>query len=70
MELGPVEYIGFAFPCNEFGEENAPALKRLVDSGTVAITYLAFVVMDAEGDVTAIGVEESGADVRYERRPT
>jgi uncharacterized membrane protein len=61
-EIGPVEYMAVAFPGNKFKGEIAPALKELVDSGTVRIIDLAFVTKDADGNVVAMEVEELESD--------
>ena len=61
-EIGPVEYMAVSFPGNKFKGEIVPALKELVDSGTVRIIDLAFVTKDAEGNVLAIEVEELDSD--------
>jgi Family of unknown function (DUF6325) len=61
-EIGPVEYMAVSFPGNKFRGEIAPALKELVDSGTVRIIDLAFVTKDAEGNVLAMEVEELDSD--------
>jgi uncharacterized membrane protein len=61
-EIGPVEYMAVSFPGNKFKGEIVPALKELVDSGTVRIIDLAFVTKDADGNVAAIEVEELDSD--------
>lgn len=61
-EIGPVEYMAVSFPGNKFTGEIVPALKELVDSGTVRIIDLAFVVKDAEGNVAGMEVEELDSD--------
>jgi uncharacterized membrane protein len=61
-EIGPVEYMAVSFPGNKFTGEIVPALKELVDSGTVRIIDLAFVTKDADGNVVAIEVEELDSD--------
>lgn len=61
-EIGPVEYMAVSFPGNKFKGEIVPALKELVDSGTVRIIDLAFVVKDAEGNVAGMEVEELDSD--------
>jgi uncharacterized protein DUF6325 len=63
-EIGPVEYMVVAFPGNKFRGEIAPALQELVDSGTVRIIDLAFVVKDADGDVAALEVSDLDPDVQ------
>ena len=61
-EIGPVEYMAVSFPGNKFKGEIVPALKELVDSGTVRIIDLAFVTKDANGNVLAMEVEELDSD--------
>lgn len=60
MPLGPVEYILIAFPGNRFSGEIVPALRELVDNGTVHIIDLLFVKKDGDGNVLV--VELDGAD--------
>jgi hypothetical protein len=61
-EIGPVEYMAVSFPGNQFKGDIAPALKQLVDSGTVRIIDLAFVTKDADGNVLAMEAEELDSD--------
>ena len=61
-EIGPVEYMAVAFPGNKFKGDIAPALKELVDSGTIRIIDLAFVTKDESGNVLAIEEEELDSD--------
>ncbi len=61
-EIGPVEYMAVSFPGNKFKGEIVPALKELVDSGTVRIIDLAFVTKDADGSILAMEVEELDSD--------
>jgi len=52
-----------AFPGNQFKGEIAPALKDLVDSGTIRILDLAFVTKDENGDITALELEDAGSEL-------
>jgi hypothetical protein len=61
-EVGPVEYIALAFPGNKFKGDIIPALQALVDSKTIRIIDLAFVVKDADGNVLGMEVEEMNSD--------
>jgi uncharacterized membrane protein len=63
MTIGPVEYMVVAFPGNHFNGEVAPALSQLVDSGTIRIIDLAFVIKDADGNVAGGELEDAGSDV-------
>ena len=60
MDVGPVEYVVIEFPGNQFNGEVAPALARLVESGTVRIIDLVFVLKDADGNVTSLEYDELG----------
>ena len=61
MSIGPVEYMVVAFPGNQFKGEIAPALRDLVDEGTIRILDLAIVTKDSDGNVVAMEVEQSDA---------
>jgi Family of unknown function (DUF6325) len=63
MGIGPVEYMVVAFPGNKFKGEIAPALRELVESGTIRIIDLAFVHKDENGDVVAVELEDEGSDI-------
>lgn len=63
MGIGPVEYLVVKFPGNKFTGQIAPALGDLVDAGIVRILDLAFVTKDAEGNVSAVEMENAGSDI-------
>jgi uncharacterized membrane protein len=63
MGIGPVEYMVVAFPGNKFKGEIAPALRELVESGTIRIIDLAFVHKDENGDVVAVELEDEGSEI-------
>jgi len=63
MSIGPVEYMIVAFPGNRFKGEIAPALKELVDSGTIRIIDLAFVMKDADGAVVTAEMADLDSEV-------
>jgi hypothetical protein len=62
-EIGPVEFMVVAFPGNKFTGEIVPALKELVDSGTIRIIDLAFVAKDGDGNVAAMELEDLDSSV-------
>jgi hypothetical protein len=64
MEAAPVEYMIVAFPGNRFRGEIAPALKELVDSGTIKIIDLTFVGKDEDGSVVTFEVADLDPDVQ------
>ena len=63
METGPVEYMVVGFPGNKFSGEIAPALSELVESGTIRIIDLTFVLKDENGDVAAFEVNDLDPEV-------
>jgi hypothetical protein len=58
MSLGPVEILVLKFPGNQFKGEIAPALADLIDSGTIRVLDLLFVLKDEEGNVQAVELGE------------
>jgi Family of unknown function (DUF6325) len=63
MGIGPVEYLVVAFPGNQFNGEVAPALRDLIDSNTIRVLDLAFVMKDADGNVVGAELEDAGSEV-------
>ena len=57
-EIGPVDYAIIAFPGNQFRGEIGPALADLVDSGTIRIIDIAFVLKDEGGNTVAMELTE------------
>ncbi len=58
MPLGPVEYALIAFEGNRFNGAIVPALVDLVETGTVHIIDLAFIMKDADGDVLTLELDD------------
>ena len=58
MEVGPVDVYIIGFPGNKFTGRIAPAIKELVDNGTIRILDLLFVMKDADGVVTTLEIED------------
>ena len=63
MAVGPVEYMVVAFPGNEFKGEIAPALRQLVEEGTIDVIDFAFIHKDVAGDVTILELEQEGSAI-------
>ena len=63
MAIGPVEYLVVAFPGNQFNGEVAPALRDLIDSSTIRVLDLAFVMKDVDGNVVGAELEDAGSEV-------
>ncbi len=58
MAVGPVDLVIIGFPGNKFSGRIAPALIDLVDSGTIRVIDLLFVMKDADGVVTTIEAQD------------
>lgn len=58
LDIGPVEYLLIGFPGNEFKGEIAPALGRLIESGTVRIIDLVFISKGLDGDVVTFEFDQ------------
>ena len=58
METGPVDVYIIGFPGNKFTGRIAPAIRELVDNGTIRILDLLFVMKDADGVVTTLAIED------------
>ena len=57
--MGPVEIAVFSFPGSQFNGQVAPALRELIESGTIHVLDLAFIVKDEAGDVAWFEIEEA-----------
>jgi uncharacterized membrane protein len=62
MEVGPVDVYIIGFPGNKFSGKIAPAIRELVDNGTIRILDLLFVMKDEEGVVTTLAIEDLDQD--------
>ena len=60
MAYGPVEMVVIKFPGNQFTGEIVPALDELVQSGTIRIIDLLFVLKDPEGNVAVLDANGMG----------
>jgi uncharacterized membrane protein len=58
MEVGPVDVYIIGFPGNKFTGKIAPAIKELVDNGTIRILDLLFVMKDEDGRVATLAIED------------
>jgi Family of unknown function (DUF6325) len=56
--IAPVEYVVIAFPGNQFTGGIAPAIADLVESGTVRIIDLLFILKDEDGNVTSFEYDD------------
>ena len=55
---GPVDCIVVSFPGSKFKGDIVPALKELVDAGTVRILDLVFVQKSADGDLSVLELSD------------
>ena len=58
MSIGPVELLVVKFPGNQFTGEVGPALKELVDAGTIRIIDLLFAITDPQGNITVVELSD------------
>lgn len=58
MPIGPLEYLVIEFPGNRFKGEVIPALREVVDKGTIRVIDLLFIRKDADGKVTEVELED------------
>ncbi len=62
MAVGPVDVDIIGFPGNKFSGRIAPAIMELVESGTIRVLDLLFVMKDADGAVTTIEAADMGEE--------
>ena len=58
MEVGPVDVYIIGFPGNKFSGKIAPAIKELVDNGTIRVLDLLFMMKDESGTVATLAIED------------
>jgi hypothetical protein len=58
VTIGPVEYLLIEFPGNKFTGEIVPALRRLIENGTVRIIDLVFIRKEADGATTTLEFDQ------------
>jgi Family of unknown function (DUF6325) len=69
MALGPIELLVVKFPGNQFTGEIAPALKELVDNGTIRIIDLIFAIKDEEGTLAVVELDALGDESLHVFKP-
>ena len=62
MEVGPVDVYIIGFPGNKFSGKIAPAIRELVDNGTIRVLDLLFMMKDEAGTVTTLAIEDLDQD--------
>ena len=58
MATGPVDIVILGFPGNKFTGRIAPAIMDLVESGTIRILDLLFVMKAEDGTVATLAIED------------
>jgi len=58
MPLGPVELVVVQFPGNEVKGDVVPAIKELVENGTIRVIDILFIKKDQEGNVTMLEIND------------
>jgi uncharacterized membrane protein len=66
MGVGPIDVVIIGFPGNKFSGQITPAIMELVESGTIRVIDLLFVMKDADGVVLTI----DAADLDPETGPS
>ena len=66
MGVGPIDVVIIGFPGNKFSGQITPAIMELVESGTIRVIDLLFVMKDANGVVLTI----DAADLDPETGPS
>lgn len=65
MSLGPVEMLLVNFPGNQFKGEIVPALKELVEAGTIRILDILFLQKEADGTLIIVEIGDIEDDEVY-----
>ena|SRR5215467_5954789 len=58
MPLGPVEMVVVQFPGHEVEGDIVPAIKELVEQGTIRVIDILFLKKDEQGHVTILEMDE------------
>lgn len=69
MALGPVELLVVKFPGSQFSGEILPAIRELVESGTVRIVDLMLMTRDNEGNLAFYEFSELDPDLAGQFEP-
>ena len=62
MGVGPIDVVIIGFPGNKFSGQITPAIMELVESGTIRVIDLLFVMKDADGVVLTIDAADLDPD--------
>jgi hypothetical protein len=59
MTLGPLEYTVIGFDGNNFSGQIADEIGRAVESGTIALVDVVFIIKDGGGDVAVVELDNT-----------
>ncbi len=59
MTLGPLEYTVIGFDGNNFSGQIADEIGRAVESGTIALVDVVFIIKDGAGDVAVVELDNT-----------
>jgi hypothetical protein len=62
MAIGPVELLVIKFPGNQFRGEIVPALRELVEQGTIRVIDILFAIKDGDGEVAMVEINDLDDD--------
>lgn len=65
-QFGPVDVQVIAFPGSNFTGAIAPALRKVVEKGTINIVDLAFITKDEDGSVAIIELSDLSSESKIE----
>ena len=65
-QFGPIDVQVVAFPGSKFTGAIAPALRKVVEKGTINIVDLAFITKSADGSVTILELSDLSDDTKVE----
>lgn len=65
-QFGPVDVQVVSFPGSKFTGAIAPALRKVVENGTINIVDLAFITKDATGAVTILELSDLSDEAKIE----
>ena len=60
MTLGPLEYTVIGFEGNHFDGSIADEIRRVVESGTIALVDVVFITKDTDGNCRGLRARQQG----------
>lgn len=62
--LGPIDYIAISFEGNDFDGSILSELSKAVDSGTIRVVDLLFIIKGLDGSVEAAEIKDQSEDLK------